>query len=93
MRKTISVNENKVQLKVKAPKLRDENEKHIVLTVCDQDKKIQSLLEYIKVLVSTGHGFDVVVDPKSDSEKSFYIDGDGTDHILDISIEEFSDMD
>ena len=91
MRKQINaIHENKVALKVKVPNLRDEYEKHIVLTVCDQEKSIQGLVEYIKELASSGHSFNIEVDP-SDSEyhKSFYVDGDGADRIIDITVDEF----
>ena len=91
MRKSISVvNENRVQLKTKVPNLRDESEKHIILTVCDQDKSIQGLIEYIKGLASMGHSFNIEVDPNDkEFHKSFYIDGDGTDHIYDVTVHEY----
>ena len=91
MRKQIgAIHENKVALKVKVPNLRDENEKHIILTVCDQEKTIQNLIEYIKGLANMGHSFNIEVDPNDkEFHKSFYVDGDGADHILDITVDEF----
>ena len=62
MRKSIPVNENRVSLPVKVPSLRGNDEKHIILTVSDQDRNIQSLLEYIRDISSHGHSFYIEVD-------------------------------
>ena len=85
------VNENKVQLDTKVPNLRDENEKHIILTVCDTENSLVNLLECIKSAAGIGHSFNVIVDPGDEREQSFFIDGDGTDKIYDITINEYKD--
>lgn len=60
---------------------------HIDLYVSDPDKNIQSLLEYISSLSTAGHSFQVTVDPNdSEFEKSFGIDGDGSDQIVKVKI-------
>lgn len=54
----------------------------------DQEGMIKDLLEYIGKLGNQGHGFSIVVDPKSDDEKSFYWDGDGdgADYLKSVEI-------
>lgn len=82
--------ENKVNLDVKVPNLRDKSEKHIILTVTDEDNNLLNLLKAIQSTANIGHTFDVVIDPgDSEFEQSFVIDGDGIDHILDITINEY----
>lgn len=76
---------------VKVPKLRSEDEKHYILHLRDVDQKILDLLKCIKGTANMGHSFDVVVDPDCDGGQKFYIDGDGTDHIYSISINDYED--
>lgn len=91
MRKSININENRVQVNAKAPKLR-EKEKRYILTVSDGDRSILNLLEYIQKVARWGHSFPVTVDPNDEEHKQdFYIDGDGWDHIHDITIEEYKE--
>lgn len=81
---------NMVKLDIKAPKLRDEYEQHYILTVSDSEKQIIKMLDHIKTIAGYGHSFQVVVDPNNpDYERKFYIDGDGSDHILDILVHSF----
>lgn len=83
--------ENKVKLDIKAPKL-CEGEKHYVLTVRDESDEIYNLLKCISDVSRMGHSFNVVVDPNNDKyESKFYIDGDGTDKIYDITVEEYKE--
>ena len=90
MRKSISIlSENLVSLKTKVPNLRDKYEKHYILTVTDIDDKILNMLEHIKSTANGGHSFDVVVDPNTDNEAKFYIDGDGMDRIIDIRVDTY----
>lgn len=85
-----AINENKVVMKTKVPNLRGENEKHIVLTVSDSEGTLLRLVEYIKSVANRGHSFTVSVDPDDkEYHKDFYIDGDGADHIYDITVEEY----
>lgn len=49
--------------------------------------KIKNMLDYIRELAGSGHGFTVLVDPKCDDEKEFYIDGDGEDRINEITMD------
>lgn len=78
---------NRVMLDAKAPKLKDEHEKHYILTVTDPEHSLIELLSYIKQIAGYGHSFQITVDPGNpDYEKKFYIDGDGWDHIQDIAV-------
>lgn len=73
----------------KNPKLREEGEKNYVLRVHDAESSIYNLLDCIKSVANAGHSFEVVVDPGAEDEFRFYIDGDGTDHISEIKIQEY----
>ena len=54
----------------------------------DKEGSLQELLEYIKSNASGGHSFSIVVDPGDpEREKTFGIDGDGTDQIYAIDVE------
>jgi hypothetical protein len=53
----------------------------IEILVDDPDDQLIRLLNYISILSAPGHSFDVVVDPDSDDEKSFGMDGDGRFYI------------
>lgn len=55
--------------------------------VIDIDNHIEDLIKYVDKNSRGGHSFRVVVDPGSENEKEFYIDGDGSDRLGDISIE------
>lgn len=76
-------------------KLKEASEtKKITLVVKDPENTITDLLQTIKRIGNTGHGFDIIVDPELKSENDedgikteFYWDGDGGDTITDISIE------
>ena len=66
-----------------------DNSKKIILITRDPDKNIEKLLDCIKSYSSAGHSFPVIVDPKDNEMKQeFYIDGDGADSILEITIEQ-----
>jgi hypothetical protein len=93
MRKVIStICENKVQLPVKVPNLRDEHEKHIIITAYDDEDSLYRLLGYINDLANIGHSFTIRVDPGNpDYEKNFYIDGDGSDRIVNITKHTYDD--
>lgn len=59
--------------------------KQITLITRDNDKNLEHLLEYIKTLSTSGHSFIVSVDPDDkEYNKTFGIDGDGYDQLLDI---------
>lgn len=69
--------------------IKESYRKDIHLVVSDSEGSIRKLIETIQDYTQMGHSFEVVVDPgDSDYEKSFYIDGDGSDKIEDIDIEE-----
>lgn len=53
----------------------------------DRDNNLKDLIEYIKENGNGGHSFEIIVDPKSESEKTFGWDGDGSDYIQDIKTE------
>ena len=81
-----------------APKLVKESpsyDKKITLVVTDPENTISELLSTIKKIGNQGHGFDIIVDPELKSENDedgikteFYWDGDGSDKIKDITIED-----
>lgn len=51
----------------------------------DSEGQISGLINYVKDTAALGHSFNVVVDPgDSEYERKFYIDGDGSDHIIDF---------
>lgn len=58
--------------------------KIITIECRDGNNTLEDLLNYIKGLGNTGHSFSIVVDPKSDAEKKFHWDGDGSDSIKSI---------
>lgn len=56
------------------------------MEVSDPDGKISELINYIKTTAQAGHSFPVVVDPDDkDYRREFYIDGDGSDKIIDFA--------
>lgn len=64
-----------------------------VTVVCDVAAKGESglidLIEYIAGIGNSGHSFEIVVDPEnSDTKKNFYFDGDGSDYIDEVSVED-----
>ena len=65
----------------------NESEKSLQLSISDSEGQINKLLSTIQHYTSIGHSFKVVVDPDdSEYERSFYIDGDGSDKIFDIEV-------
>lgn len=69
--------------------LREEfnSKKTITLTVNDPEGKIEDLIAYIKDNSDSGHSFKVRVDDEGDDRyKEFWVDGDGSDRILDIKV-------
>lgn len=61
--------------------------KTINLEVNDPEDQLEGLLEYIKGMASSGHSFNVVVDPGDEREKQFFIDGDGPDRIEEMEVQ------
>ena len=54
----------------------------------DDENSIEHLLQAIQGTANSGHSFPVVLDPDdSNYRQEFYIDGDGSDYIRDITIE------
>lgn len=60
--------------------------KTITIECRDGDDTLEKLLNYIKSSGNTGHSFSIVVDPKSEGEKKFFWDGDGSDSIRSIKV-------
>ena len=58
--------------------------KKITIICKDYDGTLEKLLQCIKSVGNTGHGFPIVVD---DHDK-FYWDGDGSDTIREIKVED-----
>lgn len=64
-----------------------DDSKTITMQVNDPDNNIESMLEYIGGMAKSGHSFQVLVDPQNKGEQSFYVDGDGPDHIEKMEVE------
>ena len=63
--------------------------KDVHFKISDSEGQLRELLETIKDYTQMGHTFTVVVDPgDEDYEKSFYIDGDGSDKLEELDIQE-----
>ena len=63
--------------------------KKVVMYIKDRDNTIEELLKYIKKLTDNGHGFAVDVDIEDkEYHRHFYIDGDGSDKIRDLTVED-----
>ena len=51
----------------------------------DAPEELARMMAYIKRTADIGHSFDIVVDPDTpDYKQSFGMDGDGSDHIIDL---------
>ena len=62
--------------------------KKIIIECRDYDDKLEDLLNKIKDTGNVGHSFDIIVDPdNSETKESFGWDGDGSDYIISIKIE------
>lgn len=61
--------------------------KTITIICRDNEDSLENLLQYIRKSGNIGHSFSIIVDPKSDGEKSFGWDGDGSDYIKDIKVD------
>lgn len=66
-------------------------DRRITLEVSDPENQIAELLQTIKVIANSGHTFDIIVDPHSESPRSFEIDGDGACYIKSIDLFDSSD--
>ena len=66
--------------------------KKIIIDVVDRDNKLENLLKHIQEVGNVGHSFDILVDPDPNGEtKKFGWDGDGSDYIKDIKVEEINE--
>lgn len=67
--------------------------KTLTLKARDYDNNLENLLNCIKDLSTAGHSFTVVVDPGEEGEKdrTFGIDGDGCDQLMDIEVSTSND--
>jgi len=64
------------------------NMKTITVVCKDLDNSLEDLLNHIKTAGNVGHSFSIIVDPGDrDYEKKFGWDGDGSDHIESIKVE------
>ena len=54
----------------------------------DPDESILHLLTEIKKQTTYGHSFDIITDPMTENEQTFFIDGDGCDKIHAIEFAE-----
>ena len=63
------------------------NIKNINIQARDFDDNIENMLNCVKELSMAGHTFDIIVDPDNQEnikERTFEIDGDGCDQLIDI---------
>lgn len=60
----------------------------VTLEIMDCDHQIIDLLNHIKEVSSSGHSFNVVTDPDTEDEQSFFIDGDGACQITNIKVDD-----
>ncbi len=67
---------------------RDKNTKTIKITCRDNDDTLEKLLKYIKSVGNMGHTFMIVVDPQAKGGEKFEWDGDGSDAIFEIEVEQ-----
>lgn len=58
------------------------------LLCSDPDRVIYSLLDEIRKRTNIGHSFDVVIDKDDKDEVTAFIDGDGSDKIHSIEVQE-----
>jgi len=54
------------------------------IIVRDPEDSLFRLIDHIMRTANPGHSFDVIVDPNSEDEKSFGMDGDGSFYIKSI---------
>lgn len=53
----------------------------------DPDKQLIKMIDYIMHTANVGHSFEVVVDPDmSENRMSFFMDGDGSFFIKDVTL-------
>ena len=76
----------------------DDDGKKIIEITTSNPEQLVKILECIKAVGNTGHGFEILVDSdswgddggidryKTKKNRTFYWDGDGSDHIDDIKI-------
>jgi len=63
--------------------------KKIIIIASDIDNSLVNLLNHIKNIGNVGHSFEIIVDPdNSDTRLKTGWDGDGSDYIDKIEIEE-----
>lgn len=56
----------------------------ITIEARDREGVIKNLIEYCGEIGNDGHSFSIVVDPSSDTEKSFGWDGNGGAYIKSV---------
>lgn len=56
----------------------------ITIKCRDREGVIKKLIEYCGEIGNVGHSFSIVVDPSSDTEKTFGWDGDGGAYIKSV---------
>lgn len=66
--------------------------KKYIIVARDIDGNLQKLLEHIKKIGNIGHSFSIIVDPANkDYTLNTGWDGDGSDHIKDVKVEEIDE--
>lgn len=85
-------------MKLVKESLDEKEKKDTVIVKTSNPDQLNKILDCIKRIGNTGHGFSIVVDPddgdhgiiddyREKDKRSFYWDGDGSDHIDEITIE------
>lgn len=68
----------------------NKGDKEIEIKCRDANGNLQALLNYIATLGNIGHTFTIIVDPSNEMHrKKFEFDGDGSDTIYKIEIEDY----
>lgn len=63
--------------------------KKITIVARDQGNVLEKLLQHIKKIGNIGHSFSIIVDPNNkDTKLETGWDGDGSDRIRDIKVED-----
>lgn len=69
------------------------SKKKITLVVNDSQGELEKILTYLKSTGSAGHSHSIIMDADEKNSEKYFWDGDGSDKIYDMKIEELSEDD
>lgn len=70
--------------------------KKIIITARDEENNLENLINYIKQNTDPGHCSTIIIDATrttKEGKKTFEIDGDGSDKIYSIEVEDYKEVD